>query len=119
MSTPFETDALVSAVRARVGDIVALYLFGSLARGDSHGGSDVDLAVLPRKPLDALTRFDLQEELARLLGRDVDLIDLRVASAVLRAQVLTNDRLSFCADHPARELFECTALSDYAHLNEE
>jgi predicted nucleotidyltransferase len=110
---------VVRIVRARVPDVVAVYLFGSVARGDSHAGSDVDLALLPRRPLESLTRFDLQEELARQLGRDVDLIDLRAASAVSRAQVFTGDVLLFCGDRFARQLFEATALSDYARLNEE
>jgi predicted nucleotidyltransferase len=119
MPLPFDVDAVVRTVRARVADVVAIYLFGSLARGDDHAGSDVDLAILPRRPLAALARFDLQEELARQLGRDVDLIDLRSAPAVLRAQVFTNDVLLYCGDRFTRQLFEATALSDYARLNEE
>ena len=119
MQPPFDVEAVVRTVRSRVDDVVAVYLFGSLARGDTHAGSDVDLAILPRRPLESLARFDLQEELARLLGRDVDLIDLRSASTVLRAQVFTDDVLLYCGDRFTRELFEATALSDYARLNEE
>jgi predicted nucleotidyltransferase len=119
MELPFDVEAVVRTVRARVDDVVALYLFGSLARGDDHPRSDVDLAVLPRRPLASLARFDLQEELARLLGRDVDLIDLRAATTVLRAQVFTDDVLLYCGDRATRQLFEATALADYARLNEE
>jgi antitoxin ChpS len=37
----------VVAMRARYGaDLVAMFLFGSRARGDYHGESDVDLAVV-------------------------------------------------------------------------
>jgi predicted nucleotidyltransferase len=119
MQPPFDVDAVVRTVRARVAGVVAVYLFGSLARGDDHATSDVDLAILPRRPLESLARFDLQEELARLVGRDVDLIDLRSASAVLRSQVFTDDVLLYCGDRFTRELFEATALADYARLNEE
>jgi hypothetical protein len=55
-----------------------LVLFGSAARGDAGPSSDVDLLVefmpmAPRDHADAL--FGLQEDLERLLGRAVDLVE--------------------------------------------
>jgi predicted nucleotidyltransferase len=119
MRPRIDVDAIVRLVREHLGDVVAIYLFGSVARGDDVAGSDVDVAVLGRRPLHALERFDLQERVARALGRDVDLIDLRSASTVLRIQVLQGDVLLFDGDRFARQLFEATALSAYARLNEE
>jgi predicted nucleotidyltransferase len=115
----FDSDAALRDVRAFLPDVVALYCFGSFARGDDNADSDVDLAVLPRRPLPATLRFAVQEELARRLGRDVDLIDLRAASTVLRVQVLAADVLLYDGDQAAREVFEAETLSDYARLNEE
>lgn len=51
-------------------------IFGSVARGDAHGGSDVDLLVeLDPDAHIGLVRFlDLRQRLRELLGRDVDLV---------------------------------------------
>ena len=48
----------------RYADIQAVYLFGSMACGTAHTGSDLDLAIVHRGPsvtqrkLDLLTDFD-------------------------------------------------------------
>lgn len=97
----------------------ALYCFGSAAAGVARPDSDLDLAVLSAAPLDPLDRWSLQEEIAALLGRDVDLVDLRAASTVMRVQVLANAVLLLDRDPTARAWFEMLALSDYARLNEE
>jgi predicted nucleotidyltransferase len=112
-------EELVVRVTSRVPDTIALYLFGSRARGDEQAESDVDLALLAPRPLDPVQRWKLQEELATLARADVDLVDLRRASAVLRVQVLRDATVLCDRDRYARELFEATALADYARLNEE
>ncbi len=100
-------------------ELQAAYLFGSEARGDSTPQSDIDLAILVPVALDPVARWELQERLADLLRRDVDLVDLRTASAVMRASVLSDSRLLFDGAPTDRELFEALALADYARLNEE
>lgn len=100
-------------------NLQALYCFGSAAAGVARPDSDVDLAVLAPASLDPLERWSLQEELAALVGRDVDLVDLRAASTVMRVQVLATAILLLDRDPNARAWFEMLALSDYARLNEE
>ena len=103
----------------RVADVVAVYAFGSRAEGTAHAGSDLDLAVLAARPLDAVDRFEAQEALAAALGLDVDLVDLRSASTVMRAEVLRTGRVLHDAGPVARAFWETAALSAYALLNEE
>jgi hypothetical protein len=66
-----------------------------------------------------MERWELEQRLAEVVMRDVDLVDLRAASTVMRAQIIHTGDVLFSADDDARELFECTAYSAYALLNEE
>jgi predicted nucleotidyltransferase len=112
-------DSLVAALSARVPGLVAVYLFGSHARGDAGPGSDLDLAVLAMAKLDPVERWKLQEDLAAQAHQNVDLVDLRQASTVMRVQVLRDGRLLLDVRPSMRAAFEASAMSAYAHLNEE
>jgi len=79
----------------------------------------VDLAFLAEREADPVTVFDAAQTLAGHLGREVDLIDLRRASTVMRLQVLANGRRIFAGDIVAADTFEMYAFSDYARLQEE
>jgi len=119
------TDAeIVTALRrelfqGRDSELLALYVFGSTASGTQRADSDLDLAFLPAGPIEPKRTFDAAQELARLDGRDVDLIDLSRASTVFRAQVVSAGRPVLTADARRVGEFEMYALSDYARLNEE
>lgn len=110
---------IAELVRAAVPDVIAVYRFGSTAGGTVHRGSDVDLAILAPAPLDPVRRFDLQERIAARLGRDVDLVDLRSASTVMRMQVISSGRSLASYDDAAQGAFEDHTFSAYARLNEE
>ena len=111
--------ALIEHIRKSVPDLIALYRFGSQAKGTARRDSDVDLAVLARDPIPNLRRLELAMELAVQLHRDVDLVDLRTASTVMRMQVLSTGTCLDTQDESARREFEMYAYSDYARLNEE
>ena len=111
-------EALGQIVRA-VPSTIAVYVFGSLAAGAAAPDSDVDIAVLAAQPLAAEARWHLAQALAITLGRDVDLVDLRQASTVMRVQVLGSGKLLLEMARGARQEFEAVALGAYARLNEE
>lgn len=96
-----------------------VYLFGSTAKGCSRPDSDVDIAFLASSPPDPVRVFDVAQEIASDLGREVDLVDLHRASAVLKAQVIGTGRRLPGGDPGATATFEMYALSDYARANEE
>ena len=107
---------LVQRLRDALPDVRAVYLYGSRASGDVWGGSDVDVAVLPARPLAPDVRWDLAARLASALRTDVDLVDLRTASAVMRHQVITTGRLLYEGDVAERQRFELAAFSAYFDL---
>ena len=113
------TDPDLRPLLDRVPGVAAVYLFGSRAGGVARPDSDLDLAVLPPRPLGAVERFDVQEALAAALGLDVDLVDLLSASTVMRAEVLRTGRVVYDADPTARTFWETWTMSAYALLNEE
>jgi uncharacterized protein len=86
--------------------------------GALRADSDVDYAVLARRPLEAVERVDLQEDVARALRRSVDLVDLRRASTVLRMQVVASGVAVAVGDAIERERFEILTYASYARLNE-
>ena len=114
-----DTQPITTFLTQYVPDLQALYQFGSQVRGDARPGSDIDLAVLARNRIPAERLFELAQELAVRLGRDVDLLDLRRASTVMRAQVIATGQCLASTNDQARAEFEMYAFSDYARLNEE
>ena len=111
--------ALIDYIRTAIPDLISLYRFGSHAKGTARPHSDIDLAVLTPNPIASLRRFELAQELATRLHRDIDLVDLRTASTVMRMQVLSTGICLATFDDPARRSFEMYTYADYARLNEE
>ena len=111
--------ALIQFLRQAIPDLIALYRFGSHVKGNTRQDSDIDLAVLAltRTPVERL--FHLAQELAIQVGRNVDLLDLRSTTTVMRAQIISTGRCLKSHDDQARAEFEMYAYSDYARLNEE
>ena len=110
---------IVEQLRRALGDLVAVYRFGSTAQDTATGASDVDIAVLTGERILPERRFDVQEALAAKIGRDVDLVDLASASPVMAIQVVAGGHLLYDGDSDARGRFEDMTFSRYARLNEE
>lgn len=93
----FNQNAL-AAVCARYG-VTELSVFGSAARGELREDSDIDLLVefdVDRK-VTLFTLFDLQAELAALLGRTVDVVPKRGLKPLIRERVITEARVLYAA----------------------
>jgi len=80
-------DALRTLLRDRR-DLGTVVLFGSCARGAEGARSDIDIAVLPPGDLSAAAEADVEDAVARLTGREVDLVRLdRTEDLVLRREI--------------------------------
>ena len=111
-----DAPALTPAHRARLEQlgVVALYLFGSRARGEERPTSDYDYAVLTREgghrkggPL-YMALYDLLAEISpRTLANDViDIVFLEDAPLELRFHVVRYGQVLYDADPAARLEFE-------------
>lgn len=109
----------VAHLREAMPDLLAIYRFGSHGTTQQRSDSDLDLAILGRQPAEPIHRWNLAQQLAAIVGCDVDLVDLGSASVVMRAQVLSRGDRLFCADEARCGELEDLAYTEYARLNEE
>ena len=100
-------------------EIIAVYLYGSRARGTASSRSDVDLAVLystpPAPSLEGLP-FDIEAELERGLGVPVEIMVLNEAPVDLVHRVLRDGVLLLDRDRSRRIRFEVKARNEYFDL---
>lgn len=97
-------------------DVVAVYLFGSVARGEERSGSDVDIGVLYRDtpaPTFEAAGFDHAANLAQALGREIDLITMNDAPPELVHRILRDARLVLEKDASRRVAFEVRSRNEY------
>lgn len=116
-----QNDKFSQTVKILSDNIVGLrlvYCFGSYARGDCNLESDVDIAFLSDSKVTDLQRFDLANQLADVFSRDVDLIDLRLASETLRVEMLKDAKCIFCATTEDLDAYEMRTYSEYVYFNE-
>lgn len=114
---------IIDTVQKHYPDVQAIYLFGSYGTEEEWPQSDADIALLlpPEKAKQAgsVGATALHGALVNLLGRSVDLINVRQVPTVLQKEILSADRRIFCADSYAADEFEMLVLSFYQKLNEE
>lgn len=110
---------IIDTIKEELSDVSIIYLFGSYAKGCEHKSSDIDIAILGSRPNDNVKLWMLAQKLSILCGYDIDLVDLRKATAVMRIQIVAEGEHLFNDGNPESELFEDFIFSDYARLNEE
>ncbi len=103
--------SIILIIRTAFPTTLALYLFGSHAGGTANSNSDLDLAVLVAGYADPLRLWEISNDLANVVGCEIDLLDMRAASTVMQYQILqTGHRL--WANKLEADLFECFVLNE-------
>lgn len=113
------TSVIYQTILAQLPNALSLYRFGSWGTESERKDSDIDLAVVASKPVESVSLWNISQELARLLNKEVDLIDLRQASTVMRMQIIAHGERFYCANHYECELFEDYVFASYVRFNEE
>nr|WP_321358042.1 nucleotidyltransferase domain-containing protein [uncultured Draconibacterium sp.] len=113
-----QEDIIIEFLQKHLTGVYALYLYGSFASGVATTESDVDLAFLSDEQISNVDKWKVQEKLAAELNKDVDLVNLKDASTVLRKEIVEKGNLLYSSDRYKTESFEMTTLSMYMDLNE-
>ena len=120
MDAASSVERLQRAFKGREQGVAAVYLFGSVARGDSRLGSDLDVAVLlepaPERGTFESLRLGLHVELESELGQEIDFVVLNHAPPDLTHRVLHDSVLVIEPDPSARVRFEVRARNEYWDL---
>jgi predicted nucleotidyltransferase len=109
----------VAELVSRRSDIVAAWVFGSVARGTASANSDLDVAVLRgRAATGSLTDlpWDLAPALEQAAGRRVDLVVIDEADPDLVHRVLRDGVLVLDRDPSRRIAFEVRMRNAYFDL---
>jgi len=109
-------DRLVRILEAAPPEAVAVYLYGSQARGTAKPGSDLDLGLLLRTPpapkLKSLAR-DLEDLVERALRLEAEVVVVNGASPDLIHRVLRDGVVLLDRDRPFRLRFEVQARNEF------
>ena len=93
-----DLDQKIKYVMARHPSVGLAILFGSMAKDRARNDSDLDIAIASSSTLTAQTHIAIIEDLALVVGRPVDLIDLDRIHNPLLQQILTKGRRVLCQD---------------------
>ena len=95
------SEQIVKEVReyCREHGVKNLFLFGSYARGDATDSSDIDLLVefLDNVQLSYLDLLILRSDFERILGSEVDLVELDSLVNPIRRKSILSERVSLYA----------------------
>jgi uncharacterized protein len=84
---PFDTHKLIDVCRQN--DVVKVGIFGSMVRGEANEDSDIDLIVEFSRRKSLLALVALERQLARELGRKVDLLTEAALSPYLHDRIMS------------------------------
>jgi predicted nucleotidyltransferase len=110
---------IIYFLKSNLKNLEAIIIFGSFANNYANTDSDIDIAFLCRSEVSNIKRWKLQEELASLLNRNVDLVNLQTASDVFRFQIVSNGIVIYALDKKSLEPRLDKIYAFYLQLNDD
>jgi predicted nucleotidyltransferase len=111
-----EKDEIVNLVVKILPKVQAIYVYGSVARGEGRVDSDVDIAIMHLEELDPELVHQIRSQLGLLLHRDIDILDMFRASTEMAFQAMTGGICLFGGENEGVALYETSLMSRYANL---
>lgn len=97
----------------------AIVLFGSYARNTQTEQSDIDLAIKPKKSISKKELYDISNQLADELKKDIDLVNLdTIENDGFKYEILINGEIIYCENPYEFDLYKLDAFREYLDLNE-
>ena len=124
-----EKEVIVNFLREKLSPAF-IYLYGSYARGEGRGDSDVDIGVHPdftlhRNNAPEMEKYSqyylmlVSSELSSLLGKEVQIVNLAEIPTVFAAQIVGGRLELYGSDSPLKYEYNIRTFKEYALLNEE
>jgi predicted nucleotidyltransferase len=110
---------IVAFLKDKITNLEAVILFGSYAKNLADKNSDIDVAFLSKDKIFNLERWQLQEDLASKLNKNIDLINLETATDVLKFQIASQGKVIYAADRQNVENYLDKIYTAYLQLNED
>jgi predicted nucleotidyltransferase len=98
MKANFPDLKILSQVFEKYPDIQAVYLFGSVASGNTHAESDIDLAIVPRDNTLRSKKLDILADLTKNGFNSIDLVFLDTHNLIIQFEAVRQNNLIYC--HP-------------------
>jgi uncharacterized protein YutE (UPF0331/DUF86 family)/predicted nucleotidyltransferase len=112
-------DTIINKIRKileKEENMVFAYVFGSYAMGKYRRGSDIDIAIYTKKPLNWRELVKLALKLEDSLGVRVDIVDLRTTPPLLAYEIISKGIIVVEKDKEERISFETRILKKYLDL---
>jgi len=109
---------IIEFLEKNIKGVFAIYIYGSYATNSANAESDIDIAFLTEEKITPVEKWKIQEALAAKMDKNIDLVDLKDASVVLKKEVVEKGKLIYSSDKYKTEYFEMTTISMYLDLNE-
>ena len=101
-----DPDFIVLHLQKAISGLQAVYVYGSYLTDSFSDESDLDIAIKVEGGLENRTRWDIQEELASKLGRNIDLLNLDSESLVMQFEVVSSGERVFSVNEEEIQQYE-------------
>jgi predicted nucleotidyltransferase len=112
------TDIIINTIKNVIKNPLAIYIFGSAAKGNFTNDSDIDIAILLQSPIEKHLLANIKAQLSLQLNRDVDVIDLNASSQVFQYEILSTAKKIETSDQSTVDQLEAKMLAMYLEFQD-